>query len=317
MKREWPAEALSFQGTVAKAIATLGGVDLARQAEAEPETRVSIVLPLLEKLDLPLLDLWGDESESCAVVLAVREAGAVTLPWPLNHQLAVPAELRNEVDGVFLASGPVRYLDHVDLFDRAVVADVDSRDVRHVVPGRRATAPLNPFGHQAEAGGDTFVAGLDRAMAAHHLLDAFWISGAVRSAVELASRHARDRKQFGVSIGSFGEIRWRLADMVVARDGLDEIAMHTWWLARTGQATGADFLALRLAALEAATSVLGHSHQVLGAMGLCEEHDLTVLDRHLQGVLRRPGGVLATTRRLADAIAVDGFAGTFDVAAWR
>ncbi len=145
------------------------------------------------------------------------------------------------------------------------------------------------------------------------VLDAFWVAGAVTSAVRHATQHARDRSQFGTPIGSFGEIRWRIADSVLARDGLDELAMYTWWLLRQGLATDADVFALRLKTLEASACVLSHSHQVLAAMGLCEEHDLTVIDRHLQPVLNRPAGRLESTGLLARAIRADGFEGTYDV----
>lgn len=120
----------------------------------------------------------------------------------------------------------------------------------------------------------------------HLLLDAFWVAGALAEAAELALRHARERHQFGVPIGRFGEIRSRIADLVLARDGLDELALFTWWLVRVGEARPADLLALRVQMIESAQSVLAHAHQILGAMGLCEEHDLAVIDRHLQPVLR-------------------------------
>ena len=34
--------------------------------------------------------------------------------------------------------------------------------------------------------------------------------------------------------------------------------------------------------------VMSDAHQVLGAMGLCEEHDLTVLNHQLQPIITRP-----------------------------
>jgi hypothetical protein len=46
---------------------------------------------------------------------------------------------------------------------------------------------------------------------------------------------------------------------------------------------------------------------VLGAIGLCEEHDVAVIDRHLQSVLRRPIGRIATNAALAERVAAEGF----------
>jgi hypothetical protein len=50
-------------------------------------------------------------------------------------------------------------------------------------------------------------------------------------------------------------------------------------------------------------------------MGLCEEHDLAVIDRHLQPVLRRPVGRLGTTTLLAEHVRRDGFDALFPVPA--
>jgi acyl-CoA dehydrogenase len=317
MKRDWPREAVSYQESVSRALRTLGGVEVARTAEADRTTRVSSVHPLLDQLGVLDLDPWGDEAESAAAVLAVVEAGAVVLPWPVVHQMSIPAAARPQFDGLYLADGPVRRLDHADLFDRAVLITADQPTGHRVLAGAVEPAPLDPFAVQIDIGEPILFPDHDNAVAMHHLLEAFWVGGALRTVVDLAARHARDRTQFGVPIGKFGEIRWHLADMVLARDGLEELALHTWWSARRGHAGTVDILALRLQMLEAATSALAHGHQVLAAMGLCEEHDLTVIDRHVQSALRRSGGVLGTTRRLAQHVATDGFDATFSVDPWR
>lgn len=317
MKREWPAEALSYQETVARALAAFGAVDMARDAELDRQARARKVQPVLEQLGLLTLDIWGEEAESAAAALAVKEAGAVVLPWPLAHQLAVPSAIRDEVDGFYLSLGTARHLDHADLFEHAVVFDTERSTARRVTASEQFTAPLDPFAVSIDLSDPVQLQDAQQAVNAHYLLDAFWVGGALRTTVELAARHARDRTQFGVPIGNFGEIRWHLADMVLARDGLDELALHTWWTARRGRAGVADMLALRLNMIEAATTVLSHGHQVLAAMGLCEEHDLTVIDRHLQSVLRRPAGALITTRQLAESIATDGFDATFAVEPWK
>jgi acyl-CoA dehydrogenase len=317
MKRDLPAEALSYQETVARAFSTIGGVDMARDAELKPDSRANTVRPVLEQLGLLTLDIWGEEAESAALALAAKEAGAVVLPWPLVHQLAVPVAARDDIDGFYLSNGTVRRLDHADLFERAVVFDTDQSTARRVVAKERSTGPLDPFAVTVDLTHVDRLSETDAALNAHYLLDAFWIGGALRTTVDLAARHARDRKQFGVPIGNFGEIRWHLADMVLASDGLDELALHTWWAARHGEAGVVDMLALRLNMIEAATTVLSHGHQVLAAMGLCEEHDLTVIDRHVQSALRRPGGALRTTRQLAESISTDGFDATYAVEPWK
>jgi hypothetical protein len=316
MKRNWPEEALSYRESVARAFYELGGVELARKAELDWEFRASNVRPVLEQLGLLTLDVWGDEAESAAAVLAVKEAGAVVLPWPLVHELAVPASVRGTVDGFYLMSGPVRRLDHADLFDRAIAFDTDNSTAHVLVSQALSSAPLDPFAVSVGMGESVALDDSDHAVAAHYLLDAFWVAGVCRTVVDLAARHARDRHQFGVPIGNFGEIRWHLADMVLARDGMYELALHTWSEARRGRAGLVDLLALRLNMIEASTTVLSHGHQILAAMGLCEEHDLAVIDRHVQSALRRPGGALKITQQLAESVSKEGFAGTFAVEPW-
>ncbi|MET7400729.1 acyl-CoA dehydrogenase family protein [Dactylosporangium sp. NPDC005572] len=315
MRRDWPATAVDYESSVAKALLGLGGVDLARSGETDPGRRAAVVRPALDQLGLLDLDPWGDEEESAAAVLGVRAAGAVVLPWPVVHALAVPLPSRPDVDGLFLTAGPVARLDHADLFSSAVVASVATTEVLAVAPGARSGAPLDPFAVSVDCSPTSLDLDVRRSIAMHLVLDAFWVTGALSTAASLAVSHARDREQFGRPIGKFGEIRWRLADLLVAVDGLAELALHAWWLLRRGAAGDADLLALRLQMLESADVVLSNAHQILGAMGLCDEHDVSVIDRHLQPVLHRPSGVLATTDLLARAVAREGFAATYPVPA--
>jgi acyl-CoA dehydrogenase len=319
VNRTWPRDALNFASTVAAALSDLGGVDMARKAEVDPALRQRTIAPALDRLGLRELDPWGSDDESAAAVLAVRAAGAVVLSWPLGHELAVPPESRSSVAGILLATPGARRAEHADLLRRC--ASVDPSDdwrVRLVAPASAvASSPLDPFSCAVEPAGEQ--ADLDGARAGfmRALLDGYWVAGATDSVVRLATTHARDRVQFGVPIGSFGEIRWRIADMVLARDGLDELCLYTWWRMRQGRAAESDVLALRVHMIESANTALSNGHQVLGAMGLCEEHDLTVIDRHLQPVLRRPAGLVASAGLLAAAVGRVGFEATFPVKAWN
>lgn len=315
MRRDWPAAAVSYEESVTAAIRALGGVDVTRAAEADPARRRLVVPPLLSQLGLTELDPWADEDESAAAMLGVRAAGAAALPWPLAHALAVPAPLRQHIDGVYLTTGQPRRLDHLDLFQNAIAIDVGKRSATPVTAGAAQRAPLDPFATEAIARPTPLDPDIDidRIIAIRILLDAFWVAGALATVVDLAASHAREREQFGRPIGTFGEIRWRIADLAVARDGLDELARYTWWLVRQGAATDADVFALRVQMIEAADVVLANGHQVLGAMGLCEEHDIAVIDRHLQPVLHRPAGRVASTDLFADAVARLGFDSIYPV----
>jgi acyl-CoA dehydrogenase len=147
------------------------------------------------------------------------------------------------------------------------------------------------------------------------VLSAFWTLGALRAVVVMASEYAGQRRQFGGPIGRFGAVRWRLADLAVACAGLEELAAYTLWLVGEDRHSWADVLALRLKAHESAEEILVDAHVVFAAIGLCDEHDLSVIDRHLQPVLRRPGSIAVTTAALAAEIAVHGFDALFSIPA--
>lgn len=63
-------------------------------------------------------------------------------------------------------------------------------------------------------------------------------------------------------------------------------------------ARSADALVLRLKAADTARQVLRTAHQLLGALGFCDESDISVLDRHTQPLTRLPLDVEALALRL-------------------
>jgi hypothetical protein len=314
VKRAWPDEALDLQRTVRGVLADLGGVELARSAEEKLQVRAESLAPALAAVGVLDLDPYGDEEESAAAALAVRACGESVAPWPLARSLAVPGELRGEADACYVVDGAVTHLEHADLFQRALAVRLGGEpDAFPLAVSGPRRAPLDPFGVAVTLGPPAGVRLPERVVLMSFVLDGFWVAGALAAATGHAARYATTRRQFGKPIGRFGEIRWRLADMAVAADGADELAAYTWFLVRRGRATMADALALRVGVLEAAGTVLRNAHQVLGAVGLCEEHDLTVLDRHLTAALLRPTAPARSANLLLDAVNRLGFTGTFDV----
>ncbi|PQM47655.1 hypothetical protein C1Y40_02129 [Mycobacterium talmoniae] len=67
----------------------------------------------------------------------------------------------------------------------------------------------------------------------------------------------------------------------------------------------ADAVVLRLKAVETARQVLRIAHQLLGALGFCDESDISVLDRHTQPLIRLPLGGEALALRLTAAVRDD------------
>jgi hypothetical protein len=314
MNRAWPREAVEYGAAVRGSLERAGGVDVAREAETIPTIRVEIAKDTLAALGAFELDPTGDPLEAAIAALAVQAAGSVVWPWPLVQELAVPADLRRRIGALHLGGPGERRLEHADLHRGGAAAWSPATRTAYGVlaAGPVSHMPLDPFGSEVVVG-DELAAELRDAGAMLMILSAFWALGALSYAAELAARYAATRRQFGHAIVDFGGIQTRLAEIAVARDGLAELAAYTLWLEMRGQATHADCLALRLAMLESAATVLVHAHQVFASIGLCEEHDLAVLDRHLQPLLRRPAGRAATRVLLAHQIRCEGFDGIYPI----
>jgi acyl-CoA dehydrogenase len=315
MERGWPVEAVDFEAAVRGSLERAGGVDLARRCEAEPALRSSEVRHILEELGLFDLDVHASAAEAASAARAMRAAGAVVCPWPLVQQLAVPGALRGEIDAIYLRDGDTSRAEHLDVAGRALALDIVTEDIYELWPvSEIRAAPLDPFGVLCEmrpAGGQH----VNSALGTHTVLAAFWVVGALANAKGLAAAHARDRRQFGRRIADFGEVQWHLSDIAVAHDSLLELACFSLGRMIDERLTLADSLALQLTMGESARSLMSHAHQVLAAIGLCEEHDLTVLNRHLQPMIRRPCGVNRIVGMLADEIARSGFDNLYPVSA--
>ena len=108
------------------------------------------------------------------------------------------------------------------------------------------------------------------------------------------------RIQFGKPLAEFQAVRFAVADASVAVRGLHELAKYTICRPESlpMQVHSADALVLRLKASDTARQVLRASHQLLGALGFCDESDVSVLDRHTQPLIRLPLGAEALALRL-------------------
>ncbi len=315
MERPWPDEALDFEAAVVGALSRLGGVELLRRCEAQPELRDVELRGALSALGLFDLDVHGNAVEAAAAARAMLAAGAVACPWPLVQQLSVPSALRGRVDRVYLFDRELRRAEHLDLSGRALALDLVSGEVRELVAfGGIVRAPLDPFGVPCDLG-PVVDEDFNGSLGVYAVLAAFWVLGALGRARDFAVEYAKERRQFGTRIADFGAIQCHLSDLAVAHDSLWELASFSLGRMIDGRLLGADTLALQLTIAESAREVMSHAHQVLGAIGLCEEHDVTLLDRHVQPLVRRPCGASRILGLLAEEISRSGFDSLYAVAA--
>ena len=305
MQTELPRDVVAFGQAARSRFDSLGGVELALRAETDPDARRR-ASDALDELGVWDGDPRAGSDELLAAAQLCRMAGAVALPVPVVERLIA-------VDGHWLALvDPARpYVDHGDLPGPWVGADLDG-SAFVVEPEKRRPAKLGPFVTRARVVEPAPPVPADD-VSLHLALGAWRILGALDTALGQATSHVAVRKQFGQPLAEFQAVRFAVADAVVAVRGLDELARFTMWRLATAEpdARWADAVALRLHAVETARDVLRCCHQLLGAVGFCDEHDVSVLDRHLQPLLRLPYPAEALAERLVPAVSVGVLEGLF------
>lgn len=297
MKTVLPDDISDFAASAAKRFARLGGPQAALRAENDDEVRRQARHALIElgAFDLDVRSAGGDDVLAAAVLC--QAAGAAALPYPLVEEVLA-------VDGARLAlvDTAAPRIDHGDLPGEWVAADLDgNRYTAH--PSSRTSAKLGPFLVPATLGaaaGTVPLADVDL----HLVLGSWRMLGVAQQSLHIACEHVRSRVQFGKTLAQFQAVQFAVADAWVSVNGLYELAKFT--IARPASTPlpvlSADALALRLKAVETVRQVLRTSHQLLGALGFCDESDVSVLDRHVQPLLRLPLGSEALALRLIPAV---------------
>jgi acyl-CoA dehydrogenase len=181
-----------------------------------------------------------------------------------------------------------------------------------VLPDKRIRSRLGPFVTRATV--ERAVLPLSPDDVARHLVLGAWrLLGGLEAALALTSSHVAVREQFGKPLAKFQAVQFMVADAAVALAGLEELAKYTAWrLVTAGSpASWVDAVALRMHADDVGREVLHTSHQLLGATGFCDEHDLSVLDRHLQPLMRLPVSAEVLADRLVPAVSGGDFDALF------
>jgi hypothetical protein len=309
MNIELSEEALAYGSTVRQALAAAGGDRLTQDAEREPAKRESVFAPVLAELGAWELAPRADANDLEAAAVVCRAAGYWCAAYPVAERLARPADL--DVDGLLVTGTPR---------PAAAVADLDLRWAAVTVDGRRGlVTAVRPDGRPRTA---SFVAALDvqpadsggaKDLALGLVLPCWTLLGMLDRALELTREYVQLREQFGQPLSSFQGVQFQLTDAEVERAGLEMLAKYALWSVQAGQAAAvADALALRLAAIEAAEVVFRVAHQLHGAIGFCDEAQLSWLSRYSQPLRRLPLGLSATRAALVARVGRQGLTGLFN-----
>lgn len=284
MKTTLPEDIQEFAASADKRLNRFGGPQAALRAETDDSVRDGARRALVD-LGAFELEVRSSPDDLLAAAVLCRAAGANALPYPLVEELLA-------IDGARLAlvNPAAPRIDHGDLPGQWIAADLDGTRY-HLRPSSRTDAKLGPFLVPATltltgAGGTVPAADI----ALHLVLGSWRILGAVQQLLHITAEHVQARLQFGKPLADFQAVRFAIADASVAVRGLDELAKYTVWRfdCATARARSADAAVLRLKAADTARQVLRTSHQLLGALGFCDESDVSVLDRHTQPLIRLP-----------------------------
>jgi hypothetical protein len=287
-----------------RAFESAGGDQLVQDAEAKPDSRETLVGPVLAGLGAWELDSRNDPDGLEAAAALCRSAGYWALPYPVAERLAKPTDL--DVDGLIVVAGTR---------PSGVIAGLESRWAAVTLDGARST--VSGVGDA----GPAFVTELELSavddagaadVALGLVLPCWSLLGMLDRAIELTVSHISLRKQFGQTLSSFQGVQFQLTDAEVERSGLDILAKYALWSIGTGQPDALnDALALRTSAIEAAEVVFRVCHQLHGAVGFCDETTLSWLSRYSQPLRRLPLGLSATRDELTRRVGGSGLTGLF------
>jgi hypothetical protein len=310
-----PDHIVELAATARRAFADIGGVDLARRAEAEPSAR-ELAADALTALGAFEIDPLADADQALAAFALCREAGRVALPYPIEPMLC-------RLDGavVVLIDPADPIVDHADLLPAMLGVDLGGRAHDATVAGPALGSRLAPFAVPVELRaheGSPDVEGVEGVAAVAWALSSATVLGYVEGAIDLCVEHVRTRHQFDQRLADFQAVQFAIADAVVAASGLAELALFTVWrISELGAGARVDALALRLHAADVARSAMRTAQQLHGASGVADEYDVSVLCRRAQAALRIPASSDRVLDSLSAAIRQDGFASLFPHGAGR
>lgn len=120
----------------------------------------------------------------------------------------------------------------------------------------------------------------DFALDASKIILAAAATGLTRSAIKAAVEHARKREQFGVAIGQFQGIQWKLADMETENcAAILQVYRAAWSLTEDVETLAKNAAMAKLFAARVARFHSGEALQILGASGLMEDNAMEKMYR--------------------------------------
>ena len=103
--------------------------------------------------------------------------------------------------------------------------------------------------------------------------------GIIERCYEIARDYAKERKQFGKSIGEFQAVQLKLAEMYIHLKNVENIVYRTAWMGKNGIKDFAFICASKAYCSRASFDVANMAIQILGGYGYMEEYHVAKLAR--------------------------------------
>jgi alkylation response protein AidB-like acyl-CoA dehydrogenase len=247
------------------------------------------------------------------LVVAVERLGRWCVPGPVVESLAVaPILLTGDNRAAALADGELiatvamppavpRAVD-ADLADLVLIAE--GAGVTDATAGARH-ASVDPARRLFDVtpAGDVRAADVSRAYEFGALATAAQLLGAGQAMLDMSVEYAKQRSQFGRSIGSYQAIKHKLADVHIALELTRPLVFGAALaLASESPDIARDVSAAKAAASDAALLSARSALQTHGAIGYTAEHDLSHPLLRVQALQSAWGDPISHRRRVLEAL---------------
>jgi len=245
------------------------------------------------------------ETQVAARLLArLNAAGAAPLAEALSGGRLITFAPRAASNGVagLIPGGSVADAAVVRADDRLLLVPLD---VSRTVVENLASMPLADVvltdSVSVLANGDAARLAHDRAVDEWMALTAMALVGIAARALEIGVEYVKERKAWGVPIGTFQAISHRLADSAAAVDGARLLAYEAAWAVDEDPDRAAELAAMAFAfAYETARDATYRSLHFHGGYGFMMEYDIQLYYRRARGWANVYGDPELTYRRVAD-----------------
>ncbi len=249
----------------------------------------------------------GLDADPVDLVVALERLGRWSVPGPVAESVAVaPILLADDKRSAQLASGeliatvalPPHTPRAVDAEAAGLVLLADENGVTQASVGEchRSVDPSRRL-YDVTATGDTWQADVKRAYEFGALATAAQLVGGAEALLSDTVDYAKQRTQFGRTIGSYQAIKHKLADVHIAI----ELARPLVYGAALSLEPR-DVSAAKAAASEAGLLAARSALQTHGAIGYTQEHDLSLTLLRVQALRSAWGAPEAHRRRVLEAL---------------